>query len=112
MQETRFIPTKASLPAPQHRLVELMQRINYGRIEGLVVRAGQPVLDPPPRIIREIKFGGENGPRAETAKADFALKAQVRDLLAQLEALGDGVIPCIEIQRGLPFRMTLEEVCA
>lgn len=112
MQEGSSAPTKSSLSEPQHRLIELMQRINYGRIEGLVVRAGQPVLDPRPRIIREIKFGGENGPRAESAKVDFALKAQVRDLLAQLEALGDGVVPCIEIQRGLPFRMTLEEVCA
>lgn len=97
---------------PQRKLIELMQWVNFGRIEGLVVRAGQPVLDPRPRVIREIKFGGENGPRAESAKADFALKAQVRDLLVQLEALGDGVVACIEIQRGLPFRMTLEEVCA
>ena len=103
---------KSSLTPSQQKLLAEMQRINFGRIEGLVVRAGEPVLDPRPRIIREIKFGGENGPRAESAKADFALKAQVRDLLAQLEALGDGVIPCIEIQRGLPFRMTLEEVCA
>lgn len=103
---------KSSLTPSQQKLLTEMQRINYGRIEGLVVRAGQPVLEPRPRIIREIKFGGENGPRAESAKADFALKAQVRDLLDQLEALGDGVVPCIEIQRGLPFRMTLEEVCA
>ncbi len=103
---------KDNLPPPRQKLIELMQQINYGRIEGLVVRAGQPVLDPRPRIIREIKFGSDNGPRPEAAKADFALKSQVRDLLAQLEALGDGVIPCIEIQRGLPFRMTLEDVCA
>ena len=48
---------------------------------------GQPVMDPPPRIIREIKFGGDNGPRPEAAKVDFALKTQVRDLFAQLEAL-------------------------
>jgi hypothetical protein len=89
-----------------------MQRINYGRIEGLSVRHGEPVMDPPPRVVREIKFGGDNGPRPEATKADFTLKAQVRDLFAQLEALGDGVIPCIEIQRGLPFRMTVEEVCA
>lgn len=102
----------SSLTPSQQHLIAEMQRINYGRIEGMVVRAGQPVLDPRPRIIREIKFGGENGPRLEAAKADFALKAQVRDLLVQLEALGDGVVPCIEIQRGLPFRMTLEEVCA
>ena len=111
MQET-IVVTKSSLSEAQSWLIELMQRINYGRIEGLSVRRGQPVFDPPPRIVREIKFGGDNGPRSEFAKADFSLKAQVRELFAQLEALGDGVIACIEIQRGLPFRMTIEEVAA
>jgi len=103
---------KSSLTPSQQKLLAEMQRINFGRIFDLTVRDGQPVMDPPPRVVREIKFGGDNGPRPEVAKADFTLKAQVRDLFVQLEALGDGVIPCIEIQRGLPFRMTVEEVCA
>jgi len=89
-----------------------MQRINFGRIEGLSVRRGQPVLDPPPRVVREIKFGGENGPRPEATKQDFELKALVRDLFAHLEAMGNGVVRCIEIKHGLPFRMTVEEVFA
>ncbi len=100
------------LSAARQRLIVLLQRINYGRIEGLQIRAGEPILDPPPRIIREIKFGGENGPRPEAANVDFTLKARVHDLFAQLEALGDGVISCLEVQRGLPFRMTVEEVIA
>ena len=103
---------KSSLTPSQQKLLAEMQRINFGRICDLVVRDGQPVMDRPPRVVREIKFGGDNGPRPEAAKGDFSLKAQVRDLFVQLEALGDGVIPCIEIQRGLPFRMTVEEVCA
>lgn len=103
---------KVKLSPSQQKLLGEMQRINFGRIFDLKVRNGQPALDPPPRIIREIKFGGDNGPRPESAKADFALKVQIRELFAQMEALGDGVIPCIEIQRGLPFRMTVEEVCA
>ena len=102
----------ASLPPAGEHLVRLMQELNFGQLQDLVVRDGQPVFEPPPRVVREIKFGGENGPRPEVGKADFTLKAQVRDLFAQMEALGDGVIPCIEIQRGLPFRMTVEEVCA
>ncbi len=93
-------------------LIRLMQQLNFGRIEGLAVRGGRPVFDPPPRIIREVKFGAENGPRPEAGRADFALKAQVRELFAQLEELGDGVVRCIEIQRGLPFRMIVEEVPA
>lgn len=109
MQAASSVPTKSSLSHARVRLIELMQRINYGRVEGLPVRCGEPVMDPPPRVVREIKFGGENGPRPESANADFALKAQVRDFFAQLEALGDGVVPCVEVQRGLPFRMTVVE---
>ena len=89
-----------------------MQRINYGRVEGLAVSGGEPVFAPPPRVVREVKFGAENGPRPEVAKADFALKAQVRELFAQMEAMGTGVIRTIEIKHGLPFRMTVEEDAA
>lgn len=103
---------KSGPPAASVRLLRLMQRINFGRIEGLVVRDGQPIFDPPPHIVREIKFGGENGPRREVGKSDFALKAQVRELLAQLEALGEGVVPCLEVKHGLPFRMIVEEMPA
>ena len=57
--------TKAALSEPRRRLVELMQSINFGRIEDLIVVGGDPVLDPLPRMVQEIKFGGENGPRPE-----------------------------------------------
>ncbi len=102
----------ASLSPAGKRLVRLMQELNFGQVRDLVVRDGEPVFDPPPRVIREVKFGGENGLRPETAKGDFALKAQVRELRAQLEALGDGVVECIEVKHGLPFKMTVEEVTA
>ncbi len=101
--------TLASLPPAGRELVELMQRLNFGRVEGLVVREGEPVLDPPPRIVREVKFCAENGPRPEAAKEDFALKARVRELFDHMETIGDGGIGCIEVKHGLPFRMTLEE---
>ena len=89
-----------------------MQNINFGRIERLVVRDGRPVFEPSPRVIREVKFCAENGPRPEVGKEDFALKAQVRELFAQMKAMGDGVVHCIEIKHGLPFMMTIEEDAA
>jgi len=112
MQEPSAIPTKSSLSKHKIRLVELMQRINFGRIEGLVVRNGEPVLAPPPRVIREIRFGGENGTRPEAAKENFALKSQVVELLNLIEAIRDGVIQRLEIKHGLPFMMTIEEDAA
>ena len=104
--------TKSTLSPQRQRLVALMQRMNFGRIEGLHILNGEPLFDPQPRVIREVKLARDNGPRPEIVKTDFALKAEVIDLFAQLEAVGDGVIERIEIQHGLPFRMTFEEVDA
>jgi hypothetical protein len=102
--------TKASLSLNQKRLVEMMQELNFGRIEGLTVRNSEPTFDPPPRIIREVKFGGENGPRRELEANDFTLKAQVLELINYITNLGNGTIECLEVKHGLPFRMNLVEV--
>ena len=106
------VTMKADLPPAGVNLMKLMQEINFGRIEDLKIRSGAPRLTPPPRVIREIKFGGDNGPRPEATKKDFMLKMEVRNLFAQLEAMGDGVVASIEIKHGLPFRMTVVEVSA
>jgi hypothetical protein len=74
-----------------------------------VAKRHRPVFDPPPRIIREVKFGGQNGPRPEADKSDFTLKMQICELLAQFETLGNGVVQCLEVKHGLPFRMIVEE---
>ena len=50
-------------------------------------------MDPPPRLVREHKFAGENGPRPEAGRPDFALKAQHLDLMGLLDEVGDGTDP-------------------
>lgn len=104
--------TKASLPPARRQLLERLQQINFGRVEGLVVRNQQPVLDPPPTVIREVKFGAENGPRPELHVDDFTLKSQVVELLDALDDLCDGVIDVLEVKHGLPFRMLIREDAA
>ena len=103
---------KSSLTPHRARLVDLMQQINFGRIEDLRVLKGQPQFNPPPRVFRTVKPGHANGSRPEAAKVDFELKAKLIDFFAHLDAVGDGVIERIEVQHGLPFLMTYEEVYA
>lgn len=43
----------------RRRLLRLMQDINFGAIEELEIRGGEPMFSPPPRVVREIKFGGD-----------------------------------------------------
>ena len=102
----RPLGTKAALSPARRRLIELFQQLNFGRVESLNLMDGEPVFDPPPRAIREIKFGGENGPRPEYDAVDFALKSQVVELLRFFDQLGDGTIEAIEVKYGLPFRLT------
>jgi hypothetical protein len=100
---------KKDLSPQQKRLLELMQGINFGRIQGLEVRDGEPIFEPFPQVIRDIKLSGENGPRPELGTDDFTLKTEVVELFTQLDELGNGIVDVLEIKHGLPFRMSIKE---
>lgn len=101
--------TKSSLSPARRRLLDLMSDIYFGRIERLAVSGGEPVFDPPPKVVRKIKIGGENGQRRDEGKRDFVLKDKVREFFDHLAGLGSGTISRIEVQAGLPFSMEIEE---
>ncbi len=94
------------------QLLELMQRINFGRIEGLRVANGQPVLSSIKSAKSVHKLKGENGPRPELGIADFSLKEEVCELFCLIERIGNGELDLIEIKHGLPFIVELNEVPA
>jgi hypothetical protein len=98
-------PNPSPLSPNRRRLVLLIQSVYFGRIEQLTIRNGEPVFDPPPRVVRDLKFGGDNGPRPESASVEFSLKPQMRELLEELTRLGDGTIEAIEVKHGAPFLM-------
>ncbi|MEZ6138295.1 MAG: hypothetical protein R3C53_25715 [Pirellulaceae bacterium] len=94
------------------QLLELMQRINFGRIEGLQVVNGEPVLSSIKSARSVHKLKGENGPRPELGIADFSLKQEVCELFRLIERVGNGELDLIEIKHGLPFIVELNEVPA
>ncbi|MCC6363060.1 MAG: hypothetical protein IT165_06015 [Bryobacterales bacterium] len=100
--------TKAALSAPRQRLLETMQRLNFGRIEDLEIRKGEPLFNPAPRIVQDIKLGAENGPRPELSTADFVLKSQVVEFFEHLTRIGDASVETIEVKHGLPFKLVVE----
>lgn len=103
---------KAHLSQARRRLLELFQQVNFGRLENLTVKDGEPVFAPPPRVAREIKFGGENGPRREFNLDDFRLKSQVVELFSFFDELQNGTIEVLDIKHGLPFRLIVVEAAA
>jgi len=101
---TRF----SQLSAPERTLVRILQSINFGSIEMLVVRGGEPVFSPEPTVLVEVKLDAERAPRPERDIADFELRTEIIRLLAQIELLGDGSVERIEVRHGIPWRMVIE----
>lgn len=97
------------LSIPRQRLVRLMRNINHGRICGLAVKNREPVFDPPPKVVRTVKFPGDNSPRPAVGLQDSPLKAHVHHLLNYLDRIGNGVIEVLEVRDGLPVAGDVEE---
>ncbi len=98
----------SQLPPPRQALVRLFQSINFGFIECLEIRCGEPVFNPAPTVIVEVKLDATNEPRQEADFADFELKTELVRLMEQIDSLGDGSIDRIDIRFGVPRRALIE----
>ena len=93
------------LSPAQRSLVELMHEHQFGRIENMSIRAGQPVLDQDLKVVRVAYLGGESGGTKPPAGDEFELKRAVCDLFDELARLGHGTVVRLEFKRGLPCRL-------
>ena len=98
-------------PAKQ-RLLRLFQAVNFGRIEELEIRSGEPEFSPPPRVFIELKLDATDGPRPESGLDRFPLRNQVERFFTQIARLNEGTVEVIEVRHGLPFRMVIEAMPA
>jgi hypothetical protein len=98
----------ADLSSARKALVRLFQSLNFGQIQNLHVRNGDPVFAPPPLILFETKLDNDERPRPELDVADFALCDEVRRFVARLDELKNGRIERIEVRSGLPRRVVIE----
>jgi hypothetical protein len=100
--------TKAGLSANCRRLVETIEQLGYGRIEGIRFAEGEPEWSPPPRVIREVKLHDQHTPRYPQQHGNYELKAQFLALVRHMEDAGEGVIRTLEVKDGLPFKACTE----
>jgi hypothetical protein len=98
----------SDLSPARQALVRLCQAVNYGSVEDLEVRHGEPVFDPWPVTVRNVKLTGEDEPRPELSLTDFALSDGVVRLMRGLDELKCGTIRRIDVHGGLPQRMLVE----
>jgi hypothetical protein len=103
------LTSKSSLTPGQCRLLELMQELNFGRIENLYIQHGGPSFDPGPRVIRKFKIGSsEKGPRPEGLLEDFWLKRPIVEMFELFTRVRTGRVLAMEVKNGLPFSLDIE----
>ena len=95
----------------RRRLLALVHRLHYGRVENLPVVAGRPQLDAPGvKVVREVKFAAtEAAPAPSPLPAGYADRPQVAALLTLLDARPDCTILVLEVKHGTPFRALIAE---
>jgi hypothetical protein len=96
------------LSDPLKVLVRLCQWIDYGQILELHVRDKEPVYDPPPTLLLDIKLDADASGRPESKLADFALCDELCRLLDRFDQMENGRIERIEVRAGIPRRILIE----
>lgn len=96
------------LSVPKQKLLTLMKKVNYGRINNLAIVDGELVLSPEATIERDVKFD-MSAEHSKTDREDFVLKRKVTDFFEETAKIGEGFIRKIEIRGGLPILMQLNE---
>src|SRR5438045_1768643 len=103
-----FLERFSQLSAPRQILLRLCQSVNFGQILGITIQNGDPVFHPAPTIFVDFKLDSDEGERQEADLPDFALRDQVRRLMARLDELKTGKIERIEVRSGIPRRVIIE----
>lgn len=99
--------TKASLTPDRRRTVEIIEALDFGVIERLLIRGGSPCYAVEPRITQTIKLAPAPARRPDGRSADLSLNKGFENLFERLGRLPDGFVG-IEVQHSLPFRLVLE----
>jgi hypothetical protein len=102
-------PTRLSqLSGPRCALVRLLQTINFGYIQDLDIRGGEPVLAPAPTVVIEVRLDAGVSERPESMLADYDLRSEIVRLMDQLDVVRDGWVHRIDVRFGIPRRVLIE----
>jgi hypothetical protein len=91
------------------RLVEAIRRFRFGQIRRLRVRNGEPVWDPCPEIVSDIKFGGDRPALPMHESNGRTLKPAFLQLFDEFERRKDFTIECLQFNDGVPTRRQVKE---
>jgi hypothetical protein len=86
------------LSVEQRALAEVMREHQFGRVENMPVRDGQPILGGTVRLIRTALLTGDTKGVKAPRTSDFGLKCAVVNLFGELARLNNGTVLRLEFR--------------
>jgi hypothetical protein len=96
------------LSTAERTLLDAIRALGFGQIEFLRISGGEPVLNPWPTIVRDLKFGVDRTEPRATNGYEFELKRETAELFEYTREVGEGEIRTLVVRHGLPFSMEVE----
>ena len=98
--------TKSDLKLGQRAILAIIQELEFGVIERVSVRDGEPLLVATTRIIEEVTLASSQRRHFHHGSADFTLTREFECLFDQLKKLQNGTVD-IQIRHSRPFRLII-----
>jgi hypothetical protein len=102
---SRLPRTTADLTPAQGALLQILRDYQFGRIENMPVRAGQPLLGVGARLVRIARLDGGKRQTYIPGEEQFELKQEICRLFDELIRLQDCLVVRLEFRHGLPFQL-------
>jgi DNA-directed RNA polymerase specialized sigma24 family protein len=97
----------SELKSREREFLEIMTRLEFARIEKLVVSFGMAVITDQTKIVKKVKLSAkEDRPQLPE---DFELKSEQKYFFERVRRMQHGVILSLEIKHGLPFILEVPE---
>lgn len=86
-------------------LVKLIQETRFGSIRNFRLSDGKPVINNDTDICVEYKLSGIESREEVMDIKTLINKPQVQTMFARFRQVGNGIVECLDVRDGLPFKM-------
>ena len=106
--DSRPNPAAQSESPERQQLARMIEELEFGRIDGLLVIQGQPRFSPRPRCTRVFNLTAGDTYDARRSGREYRLRT-MRALFRRLDSIRGAAVVSILVQHGLPVRLTVHE---
>lgn len=106
--QTLKLRTKKSdgmLTDAESTLIQLIQKMRFGRIENFRLVDGQPIVGAETELCTEYRLSGVEQPWEVITDREFLNMPHVRTMFERFEHERDGTVDYLDVRDGLPSRL-------